>query len=179
MNNILIDLRTVDRKRLNNLQERTEAPLASDDIWFIHTVLAQCFLPYRDPKTHDWTCQNGDFSIALMAGHVEDPKAAGGMRIAGLPYGAKPRLFQSYICTQTIKQQSPVIPVERSMSAMMHELGLQVSGGKEGTITSWLNSDSRELTALPLVRVTRLVLGSCVVSSNRRYWRDDTHSIPH
>lgn len=30
----------------------------------------------------------------------------------------------------------------------------------------WLNSDSRELTALPLVRVARLVLGSCVVSSN-------------
>jgi Plasmid encoded RepA protein len=118
-------------------------PFNSKSDRFIHTVLAQCFLPYRDPKTHDWTRQNGDFSIALMAGHVEDPKAAGGMRIAGLPYGAKPRLFQSYICTQTIKQQSPVIPVERSMSAMMHELGLQVSGGKEGTITSFKEQITR------------------------------------
>jgi hypothetical protein len=70
MDNNIIQLRAVDRKRLDHLQERTEAPLASDDIWFIHTVLAQCFLPYRDPQTHDWTRQNGDFSIALMAGHA-------------------------------------------------------------------------------------------------------------
>src|SRR5689334_17000652 len=84
MNDIVINLRAVDRKRLDNLQERTETPLASDDVWFIHTVLAQCFLPYRDPKTHDWTRKNGDYSIALMAGHVEDPKASGGMRVAGL-----------------------------------------------------------------------------------------------
>src|SRR5207248_1345665 len=48
--------------------------------------------------------------------------------------GPKPRLFQSYICTQVIKQQSPVIPVESSMSAMMQELGLQVTGGSRGTI---------------------------------------------
>ena len=50
MNKILIDLRAVDRKRLNNLQERTETPLASDDIWFIHTVLAQCFFPTATQK---------------------------------------------------------------------------------------------------------------------------------
>jgi hypothetical protein len=49
MDNI-IQLRDVDRKRLDRLQEYTETPLANDDIWFIHTVLAQCFLPYRDPK---------------------------------------------------------------------------------------------------------------------------------
>ena len=96
MDNI-IQLRDVDRKRLDRLQERTETPLANDDIWFIHTALAQCSLPYRDPKTNYWTRQNGDFSIALMARHVEDPKAAGSMRIAGLPYGAKLRLFQSSI----------------------------------------------------------------------------------
>jgi putative intracellular protease/amidase len=50
---------------------------------------------------------------------------------------------------------------------------------KKGGFKSRLNSDSRELTALPLVRVARLVVGSCVVSSNGRYWRDDTHSSPH
>jgi len=50
MSEIVINLRAVDQKRLKGLQERTETPLVSDDIWFIHTVLAQCFLPYRDPK---------------------------------------------------------------------------------------------------------------------------------
>ena len=140
---IVVNLRPIDQMRLERLHERTTSPLASDDIWFIHTVLAQCFLPYRDPKTHDWTRKNGDYSIVLMAGHVEDPKASGGMRIAGLPYGAKPRLFQSYVCTQTIKHQSPIIPVELSMTAMMQELGLGVSGGKEGTIRAFKEQITR------------------------------------
>jgi Plasmid encoded RepA protein len=130
----VINLRKIDQKRLNGLQERTETALASNDIWFIHTVLAQCFLPYRDPKNDTWHRKNGEFSIFLQAGVVEDPAQKEGYRKVGLPYGPKPRLFQSYICTQVIKQQSPVIPVESSMSAMMQELGLQVTGGSRGTI---------------------------------------------
>jgi hypothetical protein len=129
-----VDLRPIDRKRLDSLQERMQAIPVRDDIWYIHAVLAQCFLPYKDPKARDWTRKNGDFSIALTAGHVDDPKAKSGTRIVGLPYGPKPRLFQSYICTQAIKQQSPVIPVELSMTGMMRELGLQPSGGREGNI---------------------------------------------
>ena len=50
MNNIL-QLRPVDRKRLDRLQERAENPLCSDDIGYVHTVMSQCFLPYRDPKS--------------------------------------------------------------------------------------------------------------------------------
>jgi hypothetical protein len=83
-----LQLRPVDRKRIDYLQERSEIPLTHDDVWYIHTVLAQCFLPYRDPHTLSWTRSNGNFSIGLMAGHVKDPGAEGGMRIAGLPYGA-------------------------------------------------------------------------------------------
>src|SRR5207302_1385504 len=97
--------------------ERTETPLPSADIWYIHTVLTQCFLPYKDPKTDRWRRQNGTFSISLIAGDIKDPTTPEGMRVAGLPFGAKPRLFQSYLCTQAIKQQSPVIAVERSMTA--------------------------------------------------------------
>jgi Plasmid encoded RepA protein len=123
MNIPVINLRKIDRKRLDSLQERTTNDLDYTDIWYIHTVLAQCFLPYKNPKTDRWRRQNGKFSISLIAGDVKDPSAPEGMRVAGLPYGAKPRLFQSYICTQSIKNQSPVIPVERSMTGMMIELG--------------------------------------------------------
>ncbi len=138
-----IRLRPVDRKRLDSLQERTATQAATDDIWYIHTVLAQCFLPYRDPQTDRWQRKNGNFSIMLVSGDVEDTKSDTGFRNVGLPYGAKPRLFQSYVCTQTIKQQSPVIAVERSMSAMMQELGLGVSGGKEGTIRAFKEQITR------------------------------------
>jgi len=141
MDNII--LRAVDRKRINALHERTTTPLASDDVWFIHTVLAQCFLPYRDPKTDTWHRKNGDFSIFLQEGIVETPGRQEAYWKAGLPFGAKPRLFQSYICTQVIKQQSPVIPVERSMTAMMQKLGLKVTGGKEGTIRAFKEQITR------------------------------------
>ena len=67
-----ITLRAVDRKRLDSLQERTATPAATDDIWYIHTVLAQCFLPYRDPHADRWQRKNGDFSIMLVSGDVED-----------------------------------------------------------------------------------------------------------
>ena len=33
----VINLRKIDQKRLDGLQERTETELASNDIWFIHT----------------------------------------------------------------------------------------------------------------------------------------------
>jgi hypothetical protein len=35
MNEIVINLRAVDRKRLDRLQERTTEPLTSDDVWYI------------------------------------------------------------------------------------------------------------------------------------------------
>jgi hypothetical protein len=34
MDNV-IQLRTIDRKRLDHLQERTETPLTHEDIWYI------------------------------------------------------------------------------------------------------------------------------------------------
>ena len=141
--NIVVHLRPIDQRRIAQLRERTETPLPSADIWYIHTVLTQCFLPYKDPKTRDWTRQNGDFSIFLTAGLVKDPRSPTQARIAGLPYGAKPRLFQSYINTQAIKQQSPVIAVERSMTAMIQQLGLIASGGKEGTIRAFKEQITR------------------------------------
>jgi hypothetical protein len=121
-----LSVRPVDRKRLDSLNHRAETPIESADIWFLHSVLCQCFLPYKDPKTDRWQRTNGDFSISLVAGDIKDPRGSPLLHSVGLPYGPKPRLFQSYICMKAIKYQSPVVPVERSMSDMMHVLGLGV-----------------------------------------------------
>jgi hypothetical protein len=129
MDNI-IPLRPVDRKRLDSLQERVENPLTADNIGYVHTVFSQCFLPYRDPKTPHWKRKNGNYSILLTAGILDDPSDPTEIVQLGLPYGAKPRLFQSYVCTRAIKQQSRVIPVAHSMTKMIHELGFAATGGK-------------------------------------------------
>jgi hypothetical protein len=136
-------LRLVDRKRLDAMQERFETPLAGSDIWYIHTVLAQCFLPYRDPKANHWQKQNGKYSIILTSGALQNPKDSRQLIDVGLPYGPKPRLFQSYICTQVVKQQSPVVPIERSMTAMMKELGYDPRGGEKGNIASFKEQITR------------------------------------
>lgn len=135
-------LRPIDRKRVDAVFKHTVEPYGRDDIWFIHAVLAQCFLPYRNPKSLKWHRRNGDFSISLTAGEMENP-STGKMEDVGLPYGAKPRLFQSYICTQALRHKSPVISVEPSMTAMMHELGYKVTGGKEGTINKFKDQITR------------------------------------
>lgn len=136
MQNIL-QLRPVDRKRIDSLQERAENPLTADNIGYVHTVFSQCFLPYRDPKTPHWKRKNGNYSILLTAGILDDPGDPTEIVQLGLPYGAKPRLFQSYVCTRAIKQKSRVIPVARSMTKMIHELGFSATGGKQGTISGF------------------------------------------
>jgi hypothetical protein len=142
MDNIL-RLRPVDHKRLDSLQERAENPLTYDNIGYVHTVFSQCFLPYRDPKTTLWKRANGNYSIILMAGALDNPRDPTELIQLGLPYGAKPRLFQSYICTKAIKQKSRVIPVTRSMTAMIHELGFDARGGKRGSIASFKEQITR------------------------------------
>ncbi len=137
-------LRKIDRKRLDSLQERAETALSSDSVWYVHTVLAQCFLPYTDQKdARDWKKQNGKYGIILSAGVVNDPQNSKGLIQVGLPFGAKPRLFQSYINTQAVKHQSATIPVERSMTAMLNELGYEARGGERGTITSFKDQITR------------------------------------
>jgi hypothetical protein len=143
MTDNVIPLRPVDRKRLDSLHERAENPLSHDNIGYVHTVLSQCFLPYKDPKTPHWKRKNGKYSILLTAGVLDDPDDPTELIPLGLPYGAKPRLFQSYVCTKAIKHQSRVIPVERSMTAMIHELGFDARGGKRGTINSFKEQITR------------------------------------
>ncbi len=104
-----------------------------DELAFLHSVLAQTFLPYRDPKTRDYVRESGRASLVLTAGYLLDPKTRKPV-LQGLPYGAKPRLLLVHLCTQALRRRSPVIPIADSMSAFMRDLGLKVTGGKHGTV---------------------------------------------
>lgn len=43
-------LRPIDKKRCDHLQTMIEASPQNSEVWCIHSVLAQCFLPYRNQK---------------------------------------------------------------------------------------------------------------------------------
>ena len=106
-----------------------------DDLAFLHVVLAQCGLPYREPAsgTRDHIRRNGRASLIVTAGHLFHPKT-GEPLLQGIPYGAKPRLLMIHLCTEAVRRQTATIPIADSMSAFMRELGLSVTGGAKGTI---------------------------------------------
>lgn len=138
----VIELRPIDKQRCDHVQTLIEADPMNNEVWFMHSTLAQCFLPYRDQKdvTH-WVRENGKVGIAVTADSVKLPDGTYGT--LGLPFGAKPRLFLSKLQTEAVRTKSAVIPVENSMTGMMKELGFQITGGKTGTISSFKEQTAR------------------------------------
>jgi len=132
-------LRAIDNKRIQHVQQLVNVDPSKKETWYVHSVLAQCFLPYRDQKDQmHWHKKNGNISLTVTADLVDDGKEE--PKILGLPFGAKPRLFMSKIQTEAIRNQSPVIPLDNSMSGMMKELGFSVTGK---TIRSFKEQVSR------------------------------------
>lgn len=115
-----------------------------NELAFLHTVLAQCGLPYREPHggVRDYIRENGRASLIVSAGHLLDPKTKKPV-LQGIPYGVKPRLLMIHLCTEAIRTQQPVIDVGESMSAFMRELGLHVSGGTHGSIARFKDQLNR------------------------------------
>ena len=104
------------------------------ELAFLHSVLAQCSLPYRDQgDSRDYIRENGRASLIVSAGYLLDPVSRKPV-LQGVPYGAKPRLLMLHLCTEAVRTQSATIGVADSMSAFMRDLGLKVTGGRKGTV---------------------------------------------
>ncbi len=115
-----------------------------EDMRFLHVVLAQCGLPYREPKTLEpfYEKRNGCISIVLTPGVLLDPVTRR-PTMQGIPYGAKPRLLMIHLCTMATETNSLEIDIAASMSAFMRDLGLSVSGGKQGSIARFKDQLNR------------------------------------
>jgi hypothetical protein len=113
----------------------------SDDpaeLRFLHVVLAQCGLPYREPASslQFYEKRNGRTSLVLTPGVLLDPKTRKAT-MQGIPYGAKPRLLMIHLGTEAKLRKSPEVEIANSMSAFMQDLGLAVTGGKNGSIRNF------------------------------------------
>jgi hypothetical protein len=128
-------MKPIDKRRIEESLVLMDQGLSNDDRWYIHSILAQCFLPYRNSNTERWVRTNGQYGITVQSGVVPQPGTVEGIVAPGIPYGAKPRLINCYAQTYAIRQKTPVILIERSMSAFMRSLGFKVTGGKHGTIS--------------------------------------------
>ena len=125
----------IQRRRDVAREVISDNPIEKPDIHHIHSVLALCALPYKRPSSEEreYERQYGFMSLRIEAGSLLDPHAMTWVK-QGLPYGPKARLMQLHICTRALRQKSPVVELEGSMSAFIRSLGFEVKGGPRGTI---------------------------------------------
>ena len=94
-------------------------------------MLCQVGLPYRDPgdDVRQWQRVQGGSMLVVQAGQVLQPRE-GTVRDVGLPWGTKPRLILAHLNAEALRQGSPEIEVEASLSAFVKRIR-GFDGGRE------------------------------------------------
>jgi len=125
------------RKRLLDASEATAYEPGA--VAFQHSILAQTGLPYRNPgdDVREWERSNGQASLEIIAGKAFHPELCRFVPL-GLPYGPKPRLILAHLNGEALRQQSPVVEVEASLTAFVKRLRLDAGGRTIGTIKDQL-----------------------------------------
>lgn len=136
----------METPRTNRLA-KAQAEISNEEVWhgelaFIHSVLAQVSLPYRnlgDTRTYERT--SGGFSVLVEAGQVWDigqfpPK----WHPLALPFGTRARLILLHLGSLAVKQQSPVVEVEPSFTSFCREIGItHTTGNNLASVREQLN----------------------------------------
>lgn len=127
---------------------RKENVFERDELGFSTRIFVQCSLPHRDPfqkrNLNVWKRVNGNFSLRIQPGWDEQD---GKEFCIGYPYGNIPRLLLLYVCTQAIQTKEKRISLGDSLSEFMRGIGLEVTGGRWGTITRFKDQTWRLFNA--------------------------------
>lgn len=92
-------------------QELEEGP----KIFFWSPLFAQICLPHRKVNGTVWEVESQKYALRISSGFE-------------LPYGCFPRLLLSYITTQIIKTDSPIISLGKNQNQFFEMLGLEKDG---------------------------------------------------
>lgn len=104
----------------------TESTREAGSMAFMARALAQATLPHSETKALSYTRQNGRLKLVIST----TPDAG------GLPYGTLPRLLLAWMTTEAVRTKSREILLGHNIAEFMEEkLGMQVTGGKNGSLT--------------------------------------------
>ncbi len=104
----------------------TENTREAGAVAFMARALAQATLPHSETKDLTYTRQNGRLKLVIST----TPDAG------GLPYGTLPRLLLAWITTEAVRTKSREIMLGRNIAEFMEDkLGMQVTGGRNGSLT--------------------------------------------
>ena len=107
-------------------------------VLYAHTVLCQTGLPYRNPgDVREWERVNGATRLKILAGEAMHPGTGRFVKV-GLPYGPKPRLILAHLNAEALRQQSPIVEIDRSLTAFVKRLRLDPGGRTIGAIKDQL-----------------------------------------
>ena len=160
----------------------TEGAVAEDPetILFQHTVFCQTGLPYRNPgeEVRSWERVNGAVTLKIIAGEAMHPELCQFVPI-GLPFGPKPRLILAHLNAEALRQRSPDIEVEASLTAFVRRLRLDPGGRTISTIKDQLARLSASAIRLGLIRDGRAVTINSQIVTAFDLWfpRDDRQRV--
>ena len=109
-------------------------------ILYQHSMLCQMSMPYRNPgdENRRWRRKNGYLTLELDAGRAFDDRIDDFIDV-GLPYGPKPRLVLYHLNAEAVRTQSPLIELERTLSAFVKRtLDLDLQGRNLQTVRDQL-----------------------------------------
>jgi hypothetical protein len=103
-----------------------------DEFTFMHSVTCQCSLPTakQPADVRRWERRQGRATLLVEAGEALNPKT-GRFEQLGLPYGPKARLLLMHLNSEAVRSQSPIIPVEDSMTAFFRRLMGRTLDGRQ------------------------------------------------
>lgn len=133
---------SVIQQRLLDLSaDIAETP--ADELAFQHSILAQTSLPAARPPDDllVWERRQGKATLLVEAGKALNPRT-GHFEQLGLPYGPKARLLLMHLNGEAVRRQSPVIPVEDTMTAFFRRLMGRTQDGRQAKMLK------EQLTAL-------------------------------
>ena len=168
-------MRRVTRRVARLLDAAAATERDPESILYMHTVMCQTGLPYRNPgdDVRVWDRINGAVHLRIRAGEAMHPEL-GRLVDLGLPYGSKPRLLLAYLNAEALRQQSPVIEVERSFTAFVRALNLAPHGRNINTIKDQLSRLAAAHITLGMVKDGEaLTIKSDIISAFSLWWSKD------
>ena len=132
------------RRKAEQAHELLSALPSADELAFLHSGLAQTFLPHSRPDDNRaaWFRKAGRFTLMVQPGLFDGSRlvragrqptqAEQGQIYVGVPYGTKARLILIYLHTEGVRSRT--VSLGPSLSAFLRSLGLPVTGGPRGRI---------------------------------------------
>jgi Plasmid encoded RepA protein len=168
----------IEKRLIEGAAYRVENPDEAQSLVFQHTVLCQTCLPFRDPgdEVRTWERLNGNVHLEVNAGKAMHPEQ-GRLVALGLPFGPKARMILMHINQQALKQKTPEIEVQDSLTKFVRRtLNLDPKGRNMRIVKEQLGRLSAASITLGVIRDGHaLTVNSHIVTAFDIWFPKDEH----